>query len=289
MKKILVLTDFSTNATHAATCGLEVAIRLKTDILLYHTYPALPVAPVFTGGDIITETAEVIVNEATQYLLDLQEKLLELLKVRQPVFFPIITVLSDSGPLDINISHLQKKEMIEMVIMGARQGSALSHLLEGSDTRTVIEASSRPVLVVPPKATCSWSKILLATAFRPEDFAAINCLLEWKAAADIKLDIAHVDEIGKSDVASAIREIPFREKMDRLNEHQQLSYYDVRGRDVGGRLIRLCRQENVSILALIHYRRDLLSRLTGKSKTLRALTDQHLPLLVFPPELSLYV
>jgi hypothetical protein len=55
VKKILVLTDFSANATCAAEAGLILSGKLHTDLLLFNTYIDYATMPSYGGGGCIVD------------------------------------------------------------------------------------------------------------------------------------------------------------------------------------------------------------------------------------------
>jgi len=284
MKQILLLTDFSENATHAAKCAVLLAAQLNINVVLYHSYPLLSVAPIFTGESVLAEVTSDLFMDTSHRLRDLETTLVTQLNALKPAYCPQITLLSDVGSLGDNVADTFSRLGIELIVMGARQSSGLSHLLEGSATRAVIDAARAPVLIVPPGKDCVWDKILLATAFHTGDFSALECLLKWKEKLNFELGIVHVQTNEDEKFEGVANELLFREKMTRIKDKYELAYYDVRGRNIGMRLFRLCQTEKAGVLALVHYHRGLLTRISGKSRTIDIIDRQHLPLLVFPPK-----
>lgn len=55
MKTILMLTDFSENANHAAKTAAKLTKSLRSDILLYNTYYDHPILPTYAGGPWVVE------------------------------------------------------------------------------------------------------------------------------------------------------------------------------------------------------------------------------------------
>ncbi|WDF79901.1 universal stress protein [Mucilaginibacter sp. KACC 22773] len=53
MKTILVLTDLSKNAGHAAESAAWLAEQLHAGLVLWHCYPKIPVMPGYAGGAMI--------------------------------------------------------------------------------------------------------------------------------------------------------------------------------------------------------------------------------------------
>lgn len=188
MKKILVLTDFSANSAHAARYAYHLAKQLNTGILLYHTVQSIPIVPNYAGGGFVTETENLFAEESREGLKELRAQLMS-----DQGEGPVIEMRDGEGDLGGNVRQLLNDEAIELIVMGAPEGSVVEHLLMGSETRAVIKASSRPVLVIPAnKQVKPIHKLVLATDYRSEDLFALRYLSNWVANNGGSLEVAHI-------------------------------------------------------------------------------------------------
>ena len=80
MKNILVLTDFSANAAHAAHTGTMLARHLDANVLLFNANVTQPVVPVYAGGPTVFDEVNFMEKENTSLLQNLAESLKPFLK-----------------------------------------------------------------------------------------------------------------------------------------------------------------------------------------------------------------
>ena len=281
MRKILLLTDFSENAAHAAKAALNLATQLHTGMILYHSVQSIPVIPNYAGGGFVTETANLFAEESREKLSELKHELLAGSKV------PLIIELEQGeGDLGDHVKALIRDHDIELIVMGAPKGSILDHLLTGSETRAVIKHSDRPVLVVPLTGQVPMPKnIVLATDYRETDLCALRYLCKWVAGTGGQMNIVHIEtSSGIASLNGQQRQV-FEFFLSSM-KYDHVHCHDLTGNDVLERLNRFCKDKQTGVLAMINYHHDFFSRLFGNSETFKALQHLQLPLLIFPGNFS---
>jgi nucleotide-binding universal stress UspA family protein len=75
MKNILILTDFSENATHAAECGVIPSSKLHAEILLLNTFVHAIGIPNYSGVAVTTGGIIEMEDESKENLKILAERL----------------------------------------------------------------------------------------------------------------------------------------------------------------------------------------------------------------------
>lgn len=280
MKKILALTDFSPNAAHAAKIALQLAQQFHTGVILYHTTQSIPVVPTFAGGGFVTETANMFAEECREKLSALKSE------IASDETAAMLQTQYAEGNLGDNIKSILTNQDIELIVMGSPEGSSLDHLMTGSETRAVIKATDRPVLVVPAnKDVTALNHIVLATDYREADLCALRYLSNWVNQTGARLDIVHIQTGDGAALLNAQQKQVFEFFL--TNEGFKGIYcYDLRGPDVLNRLNRFCADKKVAVLAVINYHHGFFSRLFGSSQTFKALQHLQLPLFVFPGDFS---
>lgn len=147
MKTILMLTDFSENANHAAKTVAKLAPQLKADILLYHTYYDHPILPTYAGGPWVVEEFVFRKEESTAKLSQLAIRLRHIMAgIAQNGFKPKPDYQCGEGSLGKNTAVIIRGNNIGLAVIGSRTDSAVDHLLFGSDTMDVIDHAGCPVL-----------------------------------------------------------------------------------------------------------------------------------------------
>lgn len=276
MKKILVLTDLSDNAAHAAQNALNLAERMHSSLILYHTLASIPVIPNYAGGGFVTETAGMFAEDAREKLETLKKNLIATTQVSK------IESRIGEGNLGDNIQQLLLDDQIDLIVMGAPEGHSFERLLTGSDTRAVIKATNRPVLIIPANwDTGSFLRLVLATDYNETDLCALRYLSKWVTHYNCRLDIVHIQVGDEEPLLRPEQKQVFEIFLSGLDD-QGICCHDLRGQDPLSRLNRFCADKKVDVLAMVNYHHDFFSGLFGTSQTFKALKHLALPLLVIP-------
>lgn len=278
MKKLLVLTDFTANASHAEAAALRIAGKMGAGILLYHSLPYIPMALSDSGGPYVSETANMLFDDSKERLIQEAGELKELAD-KLDINHLVVNQTNGEGSLGDVITDLTAAPTVAMVVMGGRTGGTMDHLLTGSDTAEVIRKALKPVLIIPRNAAISIpEKVVFATAFNAADIPAINFLQDLSTHLDFDLDIVHIIS-GVEEAAETGAAMDFR---NYLALHG-LNYQQVRGKDVHKGLQHYCVKNGADMLAMVHGQHSFISRLFGHSESKAVITDQRLSVLIFPP------
>lgn len=283
MKRILLLTDFSENAAHAARSAVMLGEKLHADLLLLHNIAGIPVTPHHIGGGFVAEETSWQMDESRGHLLKLTEQLQVMIgKLGSMSYNPVVHRQIAEGSLGENILTVVKEQKIEMIVMGGRSGSAFDHLWFGNDTRSVIEQAGCPVIVIPQEHDLGIiKKVVFATDFNAGDIKAVKYLVKLGELFDFQLEIVHVSQFGKQEGADDQKKLSFVSQVYKLN-YPKIIYKDIRGKDFLARVDRFCGETGADLLALVHYPHSFFSRLLQGSHTMKALSRPHIPVLVFP-------
>lgn len=281
MKTVLMLTDFSANASHAAKSSLMLVEKLHADIFLYNAYDDLPMIPAYTGGPWVVDEFSFRKNESIVGLTQLSIQIKHLItSFCTDDYKPKIDYQSEDGSLGNNIPSIIQEKDVALIIMGTSTNSTLNHFFFGSDTLSVIEHSSCPVLVIPPKSEMKKiKKVTLATAFELSDINAITYLVGLGKTLCFELEIVHVSLLEESE--NPAKEKAIYSHVDAIKQ-TNVTYQQIRGKDVINRLNRLCKDNESDMLVLVHYRHGFFSNIFNKSTTEKALVNHHIPLMIIP-------
>lgn len=290
MKTILVLTDFTKNAAHAASSAIMLGESLHAKLLLFNSFYNMPILPSYGGSSGPWVVEELVLREEDcdkklkQLAADLQKKVAAL---PYEHYTPSIAVQYGEGELSRNIETILQEIDVELIVMGARSGSAVSHIFTGSDTRAVIDRATRPVLIMPEKADFkALKKVTFATNFEDMDITAVHYLHQLYNVFSFQLEIIHVSLFWSAeDNYNQHRSKLFKDKLTKLN-FPEISYKEVKGKDVVGRLNRLCAEHESDLLVMVHYKDSLMSRIFQESATKEALSNQTTPLLIIPAKME---
>ncbi|WP_439697870.1 universal stress protein [Mucilaginibacter sp. AW1-7] len=282
MKKILVLTDYTYNANHAAAAAIPLGAKLHANILLFNTFLSHPVLSELGGTPYDAEQV-IWVDESKGKITDLKKHLEKLVaKVPHREHRPSVDCLREEGSLQYQLKFLLERKDIELIIMGARSGTTIEHLLIGSDTSTVINQTNRPVLIIPESADLKKiKKVTVACDFDEGDLNAVHYLTKLGRLFDFQLEILHVSLWGDSDSREIEMKTKFSNRVKRYR-YPKISYHNISGKELPARLNRYCEENQSDLLVLVHDHHSFLSRIFKGSNANAQLTNQQIPVMVIP-------
>lgn len=287
MKTILVLTDFTKKAADAAKSAVIFGAKLHADLLLFNTYITAALVPQYAGGPWVIDEIMEHENLSKEKLKELAEELeTDIAKLISEERKPTVRVLLGGGSLPVNVQEIIDDKDVELVVMGAHSDSSMAHILNGSDTRSVIDKSTRPVLIIPEKTRVDKiKKVVFATDFDEADMKAVHYLAKLAKLFDFKLEIVHITVQGKTDTAKNAYETAFLHQVGKI-KYPHIAYQTIKGAYIIKRLNDYCEEEGADLLALVHYQDSFVVRLLRQSITKQALSNQKTPLLVFPSKMD---
>lgn len=281
MKTILVLTDFSKNAAHAAGSAVLLAEKLHAGLCLWNCTPKLPLLPGYLGGTLLAKSLAGPA-EGRDQLEELALELTDLMTAAGGDYKPQLHTRYREGELGEQLRQELGAVQVEMIVMGAAAGCAAEHLFTGSDTYRVIQAADYPVLIVPPGAALDQlDKVAFATNFEPADLEAVGYLAGLSRVLDFRIEIVHVTLNGDKDREMIEKENSFTARVAALNS-PAFSYKEIRGKEVVNRLNRLAKQTGADVLAMTHHQYTFFKSLFNDHTAKKELAHQKVPLLVFP-------
>ncbi|MEN3323496.1 universal stress protein [Mariniflexile soesokkakense] len=140
MKKILVPTDFSTQAENALKVAAQLAKKHHCELYLLHILevPMHTVDPMSSYNDL----------PEAMFFMKLAHKQFEEIKAKDYLKGLVIHEHVEFHEIFKGVFQVCKKNQIDLVIMGSNGASGLKEMLIGSNTEKVVRTSETPVLVI---------------------------------------------------------------------------------------------------------------------------------------------
>lgn len=273
MKTILVLTDFSRKAEHAAEMAIQIATVANARVHLFSVFHAAQVFPsdagVFPFFEDYSEE-----EKATNFKLEkLAHRLHEKFgKQSQPA------INCSSRPGDL-VDHIEEIDPWLIVMGGKSDASGLNNLLFGSNSSAVIDNASCPVLIVPGETDLkAFRRIIFASALQPSEKKALSFIEEFGSLWNASIVVLHVSVLHRTEDI-------WNEQYDYYKEiisdtHPTMRYVDVRGSDIAGAINSYAKREATGLVAIAHKKRSVIGQLFHKSIGREMLNYKNLPVLV---------
>lgn len=282
MKTILIPTDFSENAAHAAEYGYQLAKQLQTNIILCNAFvvpvempqASMVVWPMYEYDEII--------QSCDNDIHTLKENLE---KANTDGFKPAIKCVNEAGALQDVISNLVEKHDIGLIIMGMHGAGGLSGFILGNHSRRMIDTATKPLLLIPPNAKdFPLKKIAFATDLNniEKDLDAIFELITYAKLLNAEILLTYIED-------KKYHATEFKKHMDELltnlsnkADYPFIYYRLVKSRNTESGLDWLCEHGHIDMLAIVHRPHTFLDSIINGSHTQKMAGHISIPLLVFP-------
>lgn len=283
MKNILIATDFSANAANAAKYGYALASQLHANIVLLNSFLAPEATP---QGNMIgwpLEDYNTLLEDSRFQVEQFKSELGEI--KTEGEFRPAITCISEMGTLTETVLGQTARLDIGLTILGTHHGNTLDTLITGNHCRQLIDATTKPLLVVPSALSYKpVEKIAFASAFdRPqEDLETIYELITFARRLNAEILLTNVyDDTRPTSYHDRIMQDMLSEISNKAN-YPGIYYRLVRQFSVEAGLDYLCEHGRIGMLAMVHHPHTWLSQIITGSHTQKMAKHPKVPLMVFP-------
>lgn len=268
MKTILVATDFSAAAMNAAVYAAEMAVSLKADILLFHSYD-VPVSyseiPAAVSLDDIQVDAEKQIEDVKKQLSSKAEgKLTITSEVRMGEFFA-------------ELKKLCEKVNPYLVIMGSQGTTAAERLLFGNHAVYAMKHLKWPLITVPKDVKFSAiRKIGLACDF--DEVVNTIPVTEIKTLLKDFNAALHIVNTGKQKTFNP--DIVFESGLlQEMLGAAKPNYHFISADDTDEGIIRFTEEQDIDLLIVLPKRHSLLEKMVHKSHTKQLVLHSHVPVM----------
>ncbi|MDZ4715845.1 MAG: universal stress protein [Cytophagales bacterium] len=269
--KILAPTDFSTNANQALDYASLVAKATGSELILLYAY-----SPQVTRYNL---AYPLIIDEIVRAQKEAVEKLtVRCAAISRTHEITCRHVVREGLPVDEILA--EAADGIDMIIMGTEGASGLGKVLFGSNTASVIEKATCPVLAVPMRSKLLLpGKVVFATDYQDNDMQTLKSLNKLTTTLGAELHIVHIskDKLKQEkeliDIFSreVAKETNIKKPMFHVMPHDDKQEgIDLFVDSVGADLIALSTRE-----------RSIFKKFFGSSLTKKMAYQARLPLLAY--------
>ena len=285
---VLVPIDFSAYSLKAAVLGFDIAEKLGSKMVLYHSTPQPEFLTIPYSDVIVYDSALFLNYEMTEkattkkfesFLTELTAKIdYGRWKKAKPEY--IVKV----GEADDDILSYIRIHPPKIVVMGIRGGDAHSEDLIGTTTASIIFNTKVPVLAVPENTPDHWlagfNSVVYATNFEAHDFIAMDKLLKLVKPFGCRVTCLHINRGDNFELDEAMLE-GMREALCEKYPEATFDCKLVHSDDLTGAIDRFIQDYKISSLALTTHRRNLLTRFFNPSVAHKMVLHSKTPILVF--------
>lgn len=285
--KVLIPVDFSGYSMKACEFGFNYAQNTGAEVVLLHVYftpiysTSLPYGDIFNYQLSDDENVKTILQKVHAELNGLLDKVKEKIASGQFPNVKYMCVLREGIPEE-EILRYVKDCCPRIVIMGTRGKNQKDLDLIGSVTAEVIERSRVPVLAIPentPFRQFSEVKhIAFITNFDQRDLIAFDSLIASFKSFRFAVSLIHLS--GIKDTWDEIKLGGIKEYFHKQYPQLDIHYDVVQDDDLLNNLEQYIEKENIDIIALTSYRRNIFYRLFNPSIARKMIFHSDTPMLV---------
>lgn len=271
MKRILVPTDFSSQAENAMKVAAQLAAKHGSEIYLVHSLEM----PLSIGGSSDNSNLP-----ESLYFIKLAEKnFSELLK--KP-YLQEIDVHETIGHNEIynDISATVENNNIDLVIMGSHGANGFKEMFIGSNTEKVVRTSKIPVLVIKndhPKFEIN--DFVFATDFAEECRWSFNEAQKFAKNAGAKMHLLFVNTPGDFKTTAEANEIMNNFVKGMGAENYTLNVYNDNSIEKG--ILQFAKDKNAQLIGMSTHGRKGISHFFNGSVSEDLVNHANMPVITF--------
>ena len=200
-------------------------------------------------------------------------------------FKPAVKCINEAGALQDVIGEMVTRHDIGLIVMGTHGAGGLSSFILGNHSRRMIYNTTKPLLLIPPKAKgLPVKKIAFATDLEniEKDLDAIFELITYAKLLNAEILLTYIED-------KKYHTEEFKKHMDELltnlsnkADYPLIYYRLIKSRSTESGLDWLCEHGQIDMLAMVHRPHNFLDAILNGSHTQKMAGHISKPLLVFP-------
>ncbi len=276
MKNILLPTDFSPNADNALNFAVEIARKIKGNLILLHAYSVQLIDPNMPA-EIYLSAYQEEEKSAKENLEELSKRISESNKdINGNNIFTTEAIVTQGLVVDEVLSLINDFK-IDIVIMGTHGASGITEMILGSNAASIIEKATVPVLAIPGNAVYKEiNNLVYAYDDIKSGLPSFKWLLEFARIYDSEITLLHIIETGKDTMDLNQKEF---EKIKQSVTYDKIRLELVKEENILEGINDYVNSNNVDVLAMAIRKRTLLDKIFSRSLTKKMAYHTRIPLL----------
>lgn len=282
MKTLLIATDFSVNARHIAIYGYRLAKQVRANIVLCHALnlpsECLPTTIVAWPPNVYND----LIQDGKQALEELKARLIADGDIQG--YQPEIACIQEAGFVADVLNTAAETHKADLILIGMHSKDALSTFMLGNHTRQMIEASVRPLLLVPQVWTARPVKRigLSLELIQDEDNHLIRRLIAFAKLLDAEVVLTHIYPKGNEPGPKLIPTDLIGNLSTELDYHK-ITFKPVKSEHVEDGISWFTQHEHIDILVMMRHDHSFLNEMIKGSDTQRTARRVSVPLFILKP------
>lgn len=286
-KKILIPIDFSDYSIKACEIGFNHAYEIGAEVMLIHAYfgpyfpSAIPIGDTLAYQMDEVESIECILKRVNVDMENICTLLNRKIKSGELPQVKYDYVLREGLPEEEIISYA-KEYRPSFIVMGTRGKNRKEADLIGSVTGEVIDVNKAPVLAIPEHIPFNdlneVKHVAFATSFQQRDLIAFDRFMEVMKPYNVQIHLFNIST--SKNEWNEIRLTGIDEYLKKQYPEASISHTVLADGDLLLAVEKFIRDEQIDLIAISSYRRNVFARIFNPSIARRMLFHTDTPLLV---------
>lgn len=287
---ILIPIDFSENSFKACKFGFNFAAQTKANVVLLHVYFSplyMPSLQYATEGYGMPYEAELgiknMMDGVHEHFKETTEKINNMIDSGELPLVEYTCVLREGIPEEEILSYAREERPV-MIVMGTRGESSLEYGIVGSVTAEVIERSPVFVYAIPEEAKLTnlgdIKKVAFMTSFDQRDLIAFDSLINYFKDYSIEICFVHINSTESKRTWNEIKLNGIQEYFHKQYPDLKINYNLVDESSFFGKLDDFVKEENIDVLCVSNYKRNVFARLFNPSVAKKMIFHSKTPILI---------
>jgi nucleotide-binding universal stress UspA family protein len=286
--KILIPVDFSDYSIQACAIGFNYAKEINAEVIIMHAFYTPVFPPSISLGDtfpyqLVNEEETILMrNEAEEELSKFSTFIKEKISGKEWPDVPF-TVIFQTGLAEDEIANYSQINKPNLIIMGTRGKNQKDIDLIGSVTAEVLDRVKEPLFAIPEKTPFSSfseiKRIAFGTSFDQKDLIAVDALFKMLEAYSIEYYFFHITQRHIGDAWNEIKLAGIKEYFAKKYPNTIVKYDIIDGNDFVLNLEKFIRDNQIDVISLSTYKRNIFARLFNPSMARKMLFHTDTPLL----------
>lgn len=275
MKTILVPTDFSKNAIHAAEYAGIIANQMHANIVFLNTYNI----PITTEYEYTYNVKNYLIVGKENGEMNLKEFTKNF--INKTNFNPArIAQIVEYGFVADKVIDVADTIKADFIVMGTKGASNLLDRWFGTTAQTVMKMAKCPVWIIPNRADIHLpKKLLYAADFQEDEMVATHKVLGLAKPLEAICKVVHIHDYFEEPTARDILQ-----KVNNLQyafDEENVSFKSVNYVDIIQGLENYIHSYKPDVLALAIHEKSFLSKIFDASVSKHFIQEAKLPILTF--------
>ncbi|MGN6295001.1 MAG: universal stress protein [Chitinophagaceae bacterium] len=271
MKTLIVCTDFSEPALHAAEYACMLTREYPFEyITLLHAHPLMVHTTALPIADYDPDAPD---KAAMEQLNQLREQLQPLVGKKV-----LIRMRTENISVEENIDRVFREENADLVVVASSLKSKLEGLVIGSNAANISRNSMLPVLIIPEKARIQPIRNILfaydlKSISQPSSVKTLKEILDFFNAPLSVLNVDHKDKHFTPDTPQAVQQL------HAILDGYKPGYAYIDRQHIAEGILEYAYKNGTSLIITMPRTHNFFERLFKKSETSKLIHESEIPLL----------